>query len=116
MDVNHSPDAARKVLQRGLRINDESGELWVEYVKMEMWFAEVVRRRKGVLGLEGEGQEGMDDPEQTKEEDALLEVVKVVIEAALAKLNVQWRENLKSAVATYPVPDRIRDHLLALFQ
>ena len=112
MEVNRSPDSARKVLQRGLRINEDSGEMWVEYVKMEMWFGEIVRRRRGVLGIEGKGSE---DVEGDKEQDALVDVVKVVIKSALQKLNPEWREKLKSMVATYPIPDRIRDRLLVSF-
>lgn len=105
MDANHSPDAARKVLQRGLRINGDSAEMWIEYVKMEMWFAEVVRRRSGVLGIQPD-----------KEHEALVDVVKVVIKSALKNLIPEWREKLRSAVATYPIPDNVRDRFLVLFQ
>ena len=90
-------------------MNDESGEMWIEYVKMEMWFAEVVRRRRGVLGIERECEE------RREGEAPLVDVVKVVIHAALAKLNAEWRDKLKSTVATYPVPDTIRDQWLPLF-
>ena len=112
MDVNHSPDAARKVLQRGLRINGESGELWVEYVKMEIWFGEVVRRRRGVLGIKGD--DGLLEGEN--EQEALVDVVNVVIKSALKNLNPEWREKLRTMVATYPIPDTVRDRFLALFQ
>lgn len=111
MDVNHSPDAARKVLQRGLRINEDSGELWIEYLKMELWFAEVVRRRRDVLGIERDREQI--EPEHPSE---TVDIVKVVIQAALAKLNVEWKHKLKSTVATYPVPDTIRNQWLPLFQ
>jgi len=111
MDVNHSPDAARKILQRALRINPDSPHLWIEYVKMELWFAEVVRRRRGVLGIHGDSMLIQD-----VEEDALIDLVKVVIQAALQNLNADWTDKLKSEVATYPIPDTIRDPLLVLFQ
>ncbi|KAK2467824.1 hypothetical protein APHAL10511_000119 [Amanita phalloides] len=42
---------ARTLLQRGLRLNGESKELWTEYVRMEEWYAETVKRRWEVLGV-----------------------------------------------------------------
>ena len=47
-----SATGARTLLQRGIRINGESMELWKEYVKMEMGFIEQLRRRREVLGVE----------------------------------------------------------------
>ncbi|KAG5730827.1 U3 small nucleolar RNA-associated protein 6, partial [Termitomyces sp. T112] len=45
-ELNHqSPSSARTLLQRGIRLNAESIELWREYVKMELGFVESLRRR-----------------------------------------------------------------------
>ncbi|KAJ6603131.1 U3 small nucleolar RNA-associated protein 6-domain-containing protein [Mycena sp. CBHHK59/15] len=54
-----SPSAARTLLQRGIRINAESVEMWREYVRMELGFMESLRRRWDVLGLaeKGKGKE-----------------------------------------------------------
>ncbi|EPQ57473.1 hypothetical protein GLOTRDRAFT_38919 [Gloeophyllum trabeum ATCC 11539] len=55
-----SPSAARTLLQRGIRLNPESVDMWREYVKMEMGWLESVRRRWSVLGLtddKGKGKE-----------------------------------------------------------
>lgn len=56
-----SPSAARTLLQRGIRLNAESVEMWREYVKMEMGFVESMRRRWNVLGIivedKGKGKE-----------------------------------------------------------
>ena len=49
-----SAEGARALLQRGLRVNGESVELWVGYVEMELWFAERVRRRWRVLEVDGD--------------------------------------------------------------
>lgn len=59
---HHSPSAARMLLQRGLRLNGESIELWKEYVKMELGFVESLRRRWDVLGIRVPGT----DKETTK--------------------------------------------------
>ena len=48
---HHSPSAARMLLQRGLRLNADSMELWLEYLKMELGFVESLRRRWEVLGI-----------------------------------------------------------------
>lgn len=46
-----SPSAARILLQRGIRLNGDSVEMWKEYVKMELGFVEGLRRRWEVLGI-----------------------------------------------------------------
>lgn len=57
-ELDHlSPAAARALLQRGLRLNADSVEMWTEYVKMEMGFVEGLRRRWGILGVDiGKGK------------------------------------------------------------
>ncbi|KAG6811996.1 hypothetical protein H0H92_004961 [Tricholoma furcatifolium] len=51
-ELSHqSPSSARTLLQRGIRLNAESIELWREYVKMELGFIENLRRRWEVLGI-----------------------------------------------------------------
>ncbi|KIY44507.1 hypothetical protein FISHEDRAFT_21736, partial [Fistulina hepatica ATCC 64428] len=49
LENNHSPEAARALLQRGVRMNGESVSLWCEYVKMELSYIESMRRRWQVL-------------------------------------------------------------------
>ncbi|KAL7281262.1 hypothetical protein ACG7TL_004570 [Trametes sanguinea] len=51
-----SPSAARALLQRGLRLNSDSVEMWREYVKMELNFVESLRRRWSVLGIDLKGK------------------------------------------------------------
>jgi hypothetical protein len=52
LDSTLSPAGARALLQRGLRINPESVELWTEYVRMELGYCEGLRRRWKVLGID----------------------------------------------------------------
>jgi U3 small nucleolar RNA-associated protein 6 len=47
--------AARILLQRGLRLNKESVEMWREYVRLELGFVEAVRRRWDLLGIGSAG-------------------------------------------------------------
>ncbi|KAG6920097.1 hypothetical protein DXG01_010165 [Tephrocybe rancida] len=52
-ELSHqSPSSARTLLQRGIRLNAESVELWREYVKMELGFIESLRRRWEILGID----------------------------------------------------------------
>jgi U3 small nucleolar RNA-associated protein 6 len=51
-----SASGARTLFQRGLRMNGESQELWEAYAGMEESFAEHMRRRWSVLGVEGSGE------------------------------------------------------------
>jgi len=61
-ELSHlSPSAARTLLQRGIRLNADSVDMWREYVKMELGFIEGLRRRWDVLGIavaeDGKGKE-----------------------------------------------------------
>lgn len=47
-----SATGARTLLQRGIRMNGDSIDMWTEYVKMELGFVERLRRRWDVLGVE----------------------------------------------------------------
>lgn len=51
-ELNHqSPSSARTLLQRGIRLNADSVDLWREYLRMELGFIESLRRRWDVLGI-----------------------------------------------------------------
>ncbi len=45
------------MLQRGIRLNPESIELWVEHVKLELEFAEMIRRRQEILTIKEDDTE-----------------------------------------------------------
>lgn len=54
-ELSHmSPSAARSLLQRGLRLNSDSVDMWREYIRMELNFVEGMRRRWNVLGINKE--------------------------------------------------------------
>ncbi|RDB24910.1 U3 small nucleolar RNA-associated protein 6 [Hypsizygus marmoreus] len=66
-ELDHqSSSSARTLLQRGIRLNPESVDLWREYVKMELGFIESLRRRWDILeinaGDEKKGARARDDP------------------------------------------------------
>lgn len=57
-ELSHmSPSAARSLLQRGLRLNSDSVDMWREYIRMELAFIEGMRRRWDVLGINAKEDE-----------------------------------------------------------
>lgn len=49
-EANNNPDTARSLIQRGLRFNEMSRKLWREYYRLELLYAEKMRRRSEMLG------------------------------------------------------------------
>ena len=84
-----SPSAGRALLQRGIRLNPESVELWTEYVKMELGYIETLRRRWEVLGIipkDGDvppNVEGEDESEASRREIMGGAIVRTVLENAV---------------------------------
>ena len=70
---NLAPSAARALLQRGIRSNPDSVDMWKEYVKMELGFIESLRRRWDILGIKTEvdakGKNKATDNDPSPEED-----------------------------------------------
>jgi hypothetical protein len=64
-EENRNVTAARSLLQRGLRLNGKSRDMWREYFKMEVLFVTRLIERRRVLGLDGEdGGKEEDDAEE----------------------------------------------------
>lgn len=70
-------------MQRGLRVNGNSEQLWLEYFRLELLYLQRVHARRMVLGLHrtatkktskestgGDDDDGDDDGEEEEEEDA----------------------------------------------
>ncbi|PPQ98431.1 hypothetical protein CVT24_004110 [Panaeolus cyanescens] len=139
---HHSPSAARTLMQRGIRLNPESIDLWKEYVKMELGYIESLRRRWEVLGIKTSGEEETEGREETEEEgnvgaDARRkvmegEIVAQVISSAgqgmndisLVEMNrlikklttaiprVELFESIKDVISEFPTTADLRKRLL----
>ncbi|XP_076072744.1 U3 small nucleolar RNA-associated protein 6 homolog [Mytilus galloprovincialis] len=74
---NNSPNNARHLLQQGIRYLTNSQQLWLEYFRMELLYAEKLRQRRSVLGI--------DEEEADKVADTVLEgfVAEVVYKKAI---------------------------------
>ena len=56
-EENRNVTAARSLLQRGLRLNGKSRDMWREYFKMEVLFVTRLIERRRILGLDGQDKE-----------------------------------------------------------
>lgn len=54
-EQNSNAAAARKLMQRGLRMCKTSQQLWLEYFRMELMYAHKLAARRRVLGLDTPG-------------------------------------------------------------
>ncbi|THH29933.1 hypothetical protein EUX98_g4250 [Antrodiella citrinella] len=128
-----SPSAARILLQRGIRLNGDSVEMWKEYVKMELGFVEGLRRRWEVLGIkvdlkgkakEKQAEEGdvetmeVDDIEEDSGEAARREIMNgaivktVIANAAKALPKAELFIALHDLLIGYPSPQTLKTSLL----
>ncbi|ORX93777.1 hypothetical protein K493DRAFT_284390 [Basidiobolus meristosporus CBS 931.73] len=73
---NLNTTAARILLQRGLRLNPESQELWLEYVRLELVYMAKIRERRRILGIlkkdQAKPEVEVEEEEEKKEEDMIV--------------------------------------------
>lgn len=94
LEENLTIDSARNLLQRGLRINDKSLQLWKEYFKLEIIYAEKIYLRKCILAngsIKQNFDKGdlIDDELDESTSDAILsgDIAKIVYESGLKATN-----------------------------
>lgn len=81
-----APAAARTLLQRGLRLNGESVELWREYARMELGYVERLRRRWDKLGARSRADPDPDaDTHAMDEADEGEAARRLVLEGAIVR-------------------------------
>lgn len=66
-EENKNIPNSRSLLQRGLRVNSSSQQLWLEYFRMELLHVEKIHNRRKVLGMSREEGEDAQDEEVTAE-------------------------------------------------
>ncbi|ORX33835.1 U3 small nucleolar RNA-associated protein 6-domain-containing protein [Kockovaella imperatae] len=116
--------SARTTLLLGLRTCPKSHALWTEYIKLELGWVEVLRRRWSALGLEGgdktktaeislDGGEGSFGPDGEDARKAILagQLVTQALRSALETIEANadgmvFRENLLAVLRVYPSPLR----------
>ncbi|KAJ2868633.1 U3 snoRNP protein [Coemansia erecta] len=117
---NGNGGAARKLLQRALRVNPKSKELWIEYFRLEFLLVEKIKVRRRVLGIDEQTEandEGAEDdgfinlPELDEEKKASASVfdeIEEQIEAKVLSSEMQKQQELtdeqRAAMATKANP------------
>lgn len=121
---NLSPSVARSLLQRGIRLNPDSIELWREHVRLELGFIESLRRRWDVLGVnmtsndEDQAMATPTDSDVPSSADARKQVlngaiVQSVIENACAAIpKAELFVALRDTINEHPSPAPLRTILL----
>ncbi|PFX20216.1 U3 small nucleolar RNA-associated protein 6-like [Stylophora pistillata] len=66
-EENKNIPNCRSLLQRGLRVNSSSQQLWLEYFRMELLHVEKIHNRRKVLGMSREEGDDAQDEEVTAE-------------------------------------------------
>ncbi|KAI8874014.1 hypothetical protein GQ42DRAFT_160125 [Ramicandelaber brevisporus] len=73
---NVNTEAARRLFQRGLRLNKDDKQLWINYFKMEVAFVEKLKARRQVLGI-GNNNEAEGENENAKENEMSEDIINV---------------------------------------
>lgn len=133
VDENADMTEARSYMQRGLRFNKKSEQLWVEYAKLELIYIAKILARRRLLGIDGlgggdsgqkrigdgngrdeEGDEAMISLPGLTAEDLDPSIVKDPSIAALALENIETNPALNGAIplavfdaATQEIPNDI---------
>ncbi|OLY85071.1 U3 small nucleolar RNA-associated protein 6 [Smittium mucronatum] len=71
-EVNGNDKNARKLMQRGLRLNKKSKKIWYEYIKMELIFAERIKMRRKILQIDSEKDKTEESSKGDVDEDIIL--------------------------------------------
>lgn len=92
LEVNLTVQPARQILQRALRINDQSPLIWREYFKLEVMYADKIYARRRILTNGSSNNENLSkndmndiDELDSAASDAILsgEIAKIVFESAM---------------------------------
>lgn len=109
LESNNSPDNARLLLQLGLRYLKTSKQLWLEYFRMEILYAEKLRQRRSVLGIDE------NVPESDKVSDSVLEghVAEVVFKKAIETVqdDVDFMLSFLPICKLFDFTSQIQEHI-----
>ncbi|GMI09472.1 hypothetical protein TrVE_jg9982 [Triparma verrucosa] len=107
---NSSIKNARTLLQRSLRVNSTSPNLYVEYFKLELHYIQKLRGRREILQLDGVKSKKM-----MEDETFSGAVPMIIFDQAIEKINddVEFRFKFLEACSTFPQTEKIESHILS---
>ena len=120
-EQNSNVTAARALMQQGLRMCPKSETLWLEYFHMELIFAQKIKARRLILGVEerpaitegGSAQEGAVSDQGEKEDGKIKKKSSISHHAATCK--IAWAV-YKNALAAIPNSLSFRQRFLEIVE
>lgn len=120
-EQNSNVTAARALMQQGLRMCPKSETLWLEYFHMELIFAQKIKARRLILGVEerpaitegGSAQEGAGSDQGEKEDGKIKKKSSISHHAATCK--IAWAV-YKNAIAAIPNSLSFRQRFLEIVE
>lgn len=85
-DENASMRAARAIMQRGLRFNQESVVLWLEYIKLELLYVSKILDRRRLLGIQSKHEAQQAAAKETDPNDGSIKLPDLDIKDDLKSL------------------------------
>jgi len=114
--VGSSIRNARVLMQRGLRINKTSKELWLQHFALELHYVQKLRGRREILEL-GDGSNDSEDDEDTaqdeKETSSLLPC-QIIFKNAIKAIpnDIQFRLRFVEACGMFPQTKQLEGHIM----
>mmetsp|Transcript_24525 Transcript_24525/g.35994 ORF Transcript_24525/g.35994 Transcript_24525/m.35994 type:complete len:763 (-) Transcript_24525:421-2709(-) len=104
---------ARVLMQRGLRVNPNSKELWKQYFALEMHYVQKIRGRRKILQLGGEEEEadGSGNKKNANDDHAM---ALVIYQNAIKTISddINFRLSFIELCQSFPQTDEIEDKIM----
>ncbi|RIA97455.1 U3 small nucleolar RNA-associated protein 6-domain-containing protein [Glomus cerebriforme] len=95
-EVNANIMSARVILQRGLRLNRDSHQLWHQYFKLELIYVEKIKARRKILGI---SNSKVDEPnEEQKDSQNFIKITDDDEFSKAKKLELEGLDNLPKTI------------------
>ncbi|XP_037068531.1 U3 small nucleolar RNA-associated protein 6 homolog [Pollicipes pollicipes] len=112
MDDNNSPETARQLMLRALRLHPESTALWTAHFRLELGYAALLRRRQNLLGVTTKPEKAT-EPEEAGEKSGQAPA-DPVLEGAVARAVARQAVRRLPEVDPKADPCRLLTGLLAV--
>jgi hypothetical protein len=99
---------ARVLLQRGLRFNNKSEELWIEYFSLEMHYAQTLKGRRKVLLQQ---QQALEEDVETNQDEYKIPLIILKNAMQAIPLSIQLRLQFMDVCKGFPSTAMLMDFL-----
>jgi len=115
--VGSSIRNARVLMQRGLRVNRNSEDLWLQYFALELHYVQKLRGRREILedGVSSSSEEEEDDDKEGgKEMSSSLLPSQIIFKNAIRAIpeDVQFRLRFVEACRSFPQTEQLEEYIM----